>query len=67
MEQMNLRVAGKEKSHLEDYCRLTERTQSDVLREYIRSLHVEGVLNPLNVPGSHPDTPLRESAGLPAD
>jgi len=49
------------------FCSLNERTQNDVLRQCIRSLGTSGASNLLSTPGSHPDTPLRESAGLPAD
>jgi len=43
-----------------------------VLKRYIEhqdtsDLDTDGVSNPIGVPGSHPDTPLRESAGLPAE
>lgn len=50
MQQINLRIADREKAHLERYCELTERTISDVLRQYIRSLSVSGVLNPIDRP-----------------
>jgi alpha-amylase/alpha-mannosidase (GH57 family) len=56
MQQINFRVADREKEHLERYCELTERTISDVLRQYIRSLSVEGVLNPLDRPAIPLDT-----------
>jgi|GEM_PF-1870631 hypothetical protein len=50
MHQINFRIADREKAHLERYCELTERTISDVLRQYIRSLSVSGVLNPIDRP-----------------
>jgi len=50
MQQINFRIADREKAHLEQYCELTERTISDVLRQYIRSLSVSGVLNPIDRP-----------------
>ena len=56
MQQINFRIADREKVHLEQYCELTERTISDVLRQYIRSLYIKGVLNPLDVPAIPLDT-----------
>ncbi len=56
MQQINFRVADREKEHLERYCELTERTISDVLRQYIRSLSVEGVQYPLDRPAIPLDT-----------
>lgn len=50
MQQVNFRIADREKAHLERYCELTERTISDVLRQYVRSLAVSGVLNPIDSP-----------------
>jgi hypothetical protein len=50
MQQINFRVADREKEHLERYCQVTERTISDVLRQHIRSLSVDGLLNPIDRP-----------------
>ncbi len=47
MKQVTTRVSDREYEHLAKYCQLTERTQSDVLRELIRNLSLQGVLNPL--------------------
>ena len=48
MKQVTTRISDKEFEHLQEFCRLTERTQSDVLRELIRRLSIKGALNPLN-------------------
>ena len=56
MQQISVRISDREKRHLDEYCQLTERTQSDVLRQYIRSLSIEGALNPLDRPSIPPDT-----------
>lgn len=45
---MPIEFAIVEKAHLDKYCQLTERTFSDVLRQYIRSLSIEGVQCPLD-------------------
>ncbi|MEN9221139.1 MAG: ribbon-helix-helix protein, CopG family [Thermostichus sp. BF3_bins_97] len=55
MRSLSVRISDIEKEHLDEYCRLTERTQSDVLRQYIRSLSVNGVLNPIDRPAILPD------------
>ncbi|MGB3207086.1 MAG: hypothetical protein WBB28_19035 [Crinalium sp.] len=55
MKNISLRISDLEKQHLDEFCRITERTQSDILRQYIRSLAIKGVLNPLDYPG-HPNT-----------
>ena len=39
--QISLRLEVKEKELLDNYCRLTDRTQTDVIRELIRSLKKE--------------------------
>ncbi|MGF1577138.1 MAG: hypothetical protein ACFCU9_14605 [Cyanophyceae cyanobacterium] len=67
MKKLTVRVSDAEHEQLLRFCSLNERTQNDVLRQCIRSLGTSGALNPLSAPGSHPDAPLRESAGLPAD
>ncbi len=56
MKNISLRISDVEKQHLDEYCQLTERTQSDVVRQYIRSLSIQGVLNPLDRLGIPPDT-----------
>lgn len=48
MKNTSLKLSDVEKSHLDQYCELTERTLSDVLRQYIRSLSIEGVQCPLD-------------------
>lgn len=53
---MSLRISDAEKEHLSRYCELTERNQTDVLRQYIRSLSVSGALNPIDKPAIPPDT-----------
>ena len=58
MQQISIRISDIEKQHLEEYCRLTERTQSDVLRQYIRSLSVSRALNPIDRPAIPPDADL---------
>ncbi len=55
MQQITIRAADREKQHLDKYCEMTERTINDVLREYIRSLAVSGVLSPIDDRDSHPD------------
>ena len=62
MQQVNIRVADREKAHLERYCSLTERTINDVLRECIRNLAISGVLNPLDRPSIPPDAHLSDRA-----
>jgi len=56
MKNTSLRISDIEKQHLDEFCRITERTQSDVLRQYIRSLSVSGVLNPIDRPAILSDT-----------
>ena len=48
MIQISLRLSQREKEHLQKYCELTERNQTEVLREIIRRLSVKGALNPLD-------------------
>ena len=50
MKSLSFRISDREKQHFDEYCRITERTQSDVLREYIRALSISGALNPLDRP-----------------
>lgn len=35
---LNVRISEEERQILDDYCEVVERTQSDVIREFIRSL-----------------------------
>jgi predicted transcriptional regulator len=56
MKNTSLRISDIEKQHLDEFCRITERTQSDVLRQYIRSLSVSGILNPIDRTAILPDT-----------
>jgi len=67
MKKITIRASDTEYEQLMKFCASTERTQNDVLRQCIRNLGTSGASNPLSAPGSHPDAPLRESAGLPAD
>lgn len=55
MKQISLRISDMEKEHLDRYCEITERGQTDVLRQFIRSLAVAGTLTPL------------DSVAIPAD
>jgi len=56
MKNTSLRISDIEKQHLDEFCRITERTQSDVLRQYIRSLSVSGILSPIDRTAILPDT-----------
>ena len=35
---LNVRISQQERQLLDEYCAVVERTQSDVIREFIRSL-----------------------------
>ncbi|MEO0966899.1 MAG: hypothetical protein AAFX80_00860 [Cyanobacteria bacterium J06639_18] len=48
MTQISLRLSQREKEHLQKYCELTERNQTEVLRELVRRLSIKGTLNPLD-------------------
>lgn len=48
MKNLSLRISDREKEHLERFCKVTERNQSDILRQFIRGLKIEGVLKPLD-------------------
>ncbi|WP_265274474.1 ribbon-helix-helix protein, CopG family [Nostoc sp. KVJ3] len=48
MSQISLRLSQREKEHLQKYCELTERNQTEILRDLIRRLSIKGVLNPLD-------------------
>jgi hypothetical protein len=53
----SFRISDKEHEHLAKFCEITERNQSDVLRQLIRRLAVSGVLNPIDTLGEsmYPD------------
>jgi chorismate mutase len=38
---LNVRISEQERQILDEYCAVMERTQSDVIREFIRSLKQE--------------------------
>ncbi|HEY9872651.1 MAG TPA: ribbon-helix-helix protein, CopG family [Candidatus Obscuribacterales bacterium] len=48
MKQVTTRVSDREYEQLIKFCEMTERTQSDVIRELIRKLSISGVLNPID-------------------
>lgn len=48
MPQISIRLPEREKEHLDKYCEITHRSKNDILRELIRNLLIQGVLNPLN-------------------
>ncbi len=48
MTQISLRLSQREKEHLQKYCELTQRNQTEVLREFVRRLSIKGALNPLD-------------------
>ncbi len=48
MKQVAVRLSAREYEHLVKFCEVTERTQSDVIRELIRKLSISGVLNPID-------------------
>lgn len=67
MRQVNFRLSDAEFEHLQRFCELTERQQSDVLRQAVRKLAISGALNPIDSLGEsmYPDAVLEEySAGL---
>jgi hypothetical protein len=47
MKQISIRVADREFDHLKQYCELTERSHSDLFREFIRNLALKDKLKPL--------------------
>lgn len=51
MKQISFRISDKEHEHLAKFCELTERNQSDVVRQLIRKLGISGVLNPIDTLG----------------
>jgi hypothetical protein len=48
MNQVNFRTTDEELAHLKKYCQLKKRQQSEVIRELIRKLSINGVLNPID-------------------
>ncbi len=50
MKKLTIRVSDTEHEQLVQFCKLTERTQNDVLRQCVRSLAVSGALNPIDSP-----------------
>jgi predicted DNA-binding protein len=48
MNQISVRLPDREKEHLERFCKLTSRSQNDVIRELLRKLSISGVLNPMD-------------------
>ncbi|MFY7803910.1 MAG: ribbon-helix-helix protein, CopG family [Limnoraphis robusta] len=60
MRQISFRISDREYEHLTRFCKLTERNQSDVLRQLIRKLAVSGALNPIDNLGEsiYPDADL---------
>jgi hypothetical protein len=38
---LNVRISEQERQILDEYCAVAQRTQSDVIREFIRSLKQE--------------------------
>ncbi len=50
MTQISLRLSQREKEHLQKYCELTERNQTEVLRDLVRRLSIKGALNPTQLP-----------------
>jgi len=64
MKQVNFRLSDAEFEHLQRFCELTERQQSDVLRQAVRKLAVSGALNPIDSLGEsmYPDTDASHTA-----
>jgi hypothetical protein len=48
MTQISVRLSQREKEHLQKYCELSERNQTEVLRDLVRRLSIKGALNPLD-------------------
>jgi hypothetical protein len=46
MPRLNVEIPDIEMERLNKYCEMTKRSKTDVIREFIRSLPVSGVLNP---------------------
>ncbi len=51
MKQISIRISDIEDKHLKRFCQLTERTQSEVIREIVRRLSISGILNPIDTLG----------------
>jgi hypothetical protein len=62
MKSTSFRLSDIEKEHIDKYCELTERNLSDVLRQYIRSLSIKGVLSPLDGLAIPPDAHRNDKA-----
>ena len=58
MTQMSLRLSQGEKEHLQKYCELTERNQTEVLREFVRRLSIPGGSMPRELT-AYPSPPYR--------
>ncbi len=67
MQQINFRLADREREHLEKYCELTERSIGDVLRQCVRNLYIKGALNPLDAPVILPNTDASFQCGAADD
>ncbi len=48
MKQVTMRVSSREYEHLIRFCQITQRSQSDVVRDLIRKLSINGALNPID-------------------
>lgn len=48
MPQVSLNLPEREDTHLKRFCEITSRTQTDVVRELIRSLEIKKILEPLS-------------------
>jgi hypothetical protein len=48
MPQVSLNLPEREDKHLKRFCEITSRSQTDVVRELIRSLEIKKVLEPLS-------------------
>ncbi|MEQ8754240.1 MAG: hypothetical protein RID09_12065 [Coleofasciculus sp. G1-WW12-02] len=48
MKQVTTRVSDREYEHLAKFGKVTQTTQSDVIRELIRKLLIDGILNPID-------------------
>ena len=64
MKQVSFRISDAEFEHLKQFCEITERNQSDVLRQLIRKLAVSGALNPIDTLGvsMYPDADSSSTA-----
>jgi hypothetical protein len=48
MAQVSLNLPDREDEHLKRFCEISSRSQTDVVRELIRSLKIKKVLEPLS-------------------